>query len=93
MILCNPSILQCYRLISLAGQTALHVAIERRSAKFVQMLVKKGADVHAKACGKFFQPNQEMCFYFGRLNFCRTDIILTTIYTVEMLKYQFSTST
>uniref|UniRef100_A0A8C1SUP5 Transient receptor potential cation channel, subfamily V, member 1 n=1 Tax=Cyprinus carpio TaxID=7962 RepID=A0A8C1SUP5_CYPCA len=31
------------------GQTALHVAIERRSAKFVQMLVKKGADVHAKA--------------------------------------------
>ncbi|XP_067294440.1 transient receptor potential cation channel subfamily V member 1 [Pseudorasbora parva] len=49
------------------GQTALHVAIERRSAKFVQILVKKGADVHAKACGKFFQPNQEMCFYFGEL--------------------------
>uniref|UniRef100_A0A8C2C1Z4 Transient receptor potential cation channel, subfamily V, member 1 n=1 Tax=Cyprinus carpio TaxID=7962 RepID=A0A8C2C1Z4_CYPCA len=49
------------------GQTALHVAIERRSAKFVQMLVKKGADVHAKACGKFFQPNQETCFYFGEL--------------------------
>uniref|UniRef100_A0A8C1IXN0 Transient receptor potential cation channel, subfamily V, member 1 n=1 Tax=Cyprinus carpio TaxID=7962 RepID=A0A8C1IXN0_CYPCA len=49
------------------GQTALHVAIERRSAKFVQMLVQKGADVHAKACGKFFQPNQETCFYFGEL--------------------------
>ncbi|XP_016326774.1 transient receptor potential cation channel subfamily V member 1-like [Sinocyclocheilus anshuiensis] len=49
------------------GQTALHVAIEQRSAKFVQMLVKKGADVHAKACGKFFQPNQETCFYFGEL--------------------------
>lgn len=49
------------------GQTALHVAIERRSAKFVQMLVKKGADVHAKACGKFFQPNEGMCFYFGEL--------------------------
>ncbi|KAI7812786.1 transient receptor potential cation channel subfamily V member 1 [Triplophysa rosa] len=49
------------------GQTALHVAIERRSAKFVQMLVKKGADVHAKACGKFFQPNERMCFYFGEL--------------------------
>ncbi|XP_005165384.2 transient receptor potential cation channel subfamily V member 1 isoform X1 [Danio rerio] len=49
------------------GQTALHVAIERRSMKFVQMLVKKGADVHAKACGKFFQPNQKMCFYFGEL--------------------------
>ncbi|TRY94452.1 hypothetical protein DNTS_011372 [Danionella cerebrum] len=49
------------------GQTALHVAIERRSMKFVQMLVQKGADVHARACGKFFQPNQEMCFYFGEL--------------------------
>uniref|UniRef100_A0A672RJ94 Transient receptor potential cation channel subfamily V member 1-like n=1 Tax=Sinocyclocheilus grahami TaxID=75366 RepID=A0A672RJ94_SINGR len=49
------------------GQTALHVAIEQRSANFVQMLVKKGADVHAKACGKFFQPNQETCFYFGEL--------------------------
>ncbi|KAL1274846.1 hypothetical protein QQF64_027660 [Cirrhinus molitorella] len=49
------------------GQTALHVAIERRSATFVEMLVKKGADVHAKACGKFFQPNQGTCFYFGEL--------------------------
>ncbi|KAF4113039.1 transient receptor potential cation channel subfamily V member 1 [Onychostoma macrolepis] len=49
------------------GQTALHVAIERRSAKFVKMLVKKGADVHAKACGKFFQPNQKTSFYFGEL--------------------------
>ncbi|XP_051552565.1 transient receptor potential cation channel subfamily V member 1 isoform X2 [Myxocyprinus asiaticus] len=49
------------------GQTALHVAIERRSAKFVEMLVKKGADVHTKACGTFFQPNKSMCFYFGEL--------------------------
>ncbi|XP_073697546.1 transient receptor potential cation channel subfamily V member 1-like [Garra rufa] len=49
------------------GQTALHVAIEQRSLKFVEMLVKKGADVHAKACGKFFQPNQKTCFYFGEL--------------------------
>ncbi|XP_051531020.1 transient receptor potential cation channel subfamily V member 1-like [Myxocyprinus asiaticus] len=49
------------------GQTALHVAIERRSAKFVKMLVMKGADVHAKACGTFFQPNKGMCFYFGEL--------------------------
>uniref|UniRef100_A0A8C2HRF7 Transient receptor potential cation channel, subfamily V, member 1 n=1 Tax=Cyprinus carpio TaxID=7962 RepID=A0A8C2HRF7_CYPCA len=52
------------------GQTALHVAIERRSAKFVQMLVQKGADVHAKACGKFFQPNQETCFYFVYIPLC-----------------------
>lgn len=55
--------------LRVTGQTALHVAIERRSAKFVQMLVKKGADVHAMACGKFFQPSEGMCFYFGR-SFC-----------------------
>ncbi|KAI2664484.1 Transient receptor potential cation channel subfamily V member 1 [Labeo rohita] len=55
------------RLTDSQCQTALHVAIEQRSAKFVEMLVKKGADVHAKACGKFFQPNQKTCFYFGEL--------------------------
>lgn len=71
------------------GQTALHVAIERRSAKFVQMLVKKGADVHAKACGKFFQPNEGMCFYFGNYtahhqqNHCIQGIIFDTVEKVE----------
>uniref|UniRef100_A0A668RGC1 Ion transport domain-containing protein n=1 Tax=Oreochromis aureus TaxID=47969 RepID=A0A668RGC1_OREAU len=37
------------------GQTALHVAIERRSFEHVKLLVQKGADVQAKANGKFFQ--------------------------------------
>ncbi|KAM9384394.1 transient receptor potential cation channel subfamily V member 1 isoform 2-T3 [Pholidichthys leucotaenia] len=49
------------------GQTALHIAIERRSLSYVQLLVSKGADVHAKACGKFFQPHDGTNFYFGEL--------------------------
>ncbi|KAL4608785.1 transient receptor potential cation channel subfamily V member 1-like [Arapaima gigas] len=49
------------------GHTALHVAIERRSRYFIKLLIQKGADVHAKACGKFFQPHDEPSFYFGRL--------------------------
>ncbi|XP_041864248.1 transient receptor potential cation channel subfamily V member 1 [Melanotaenia boesemani] len=49
------------------GQTALHIAIERRSITYVQLLVKKGADVHARACGKFFQPHDGPYFYFGEL--------------------------
>lgn len=50
-----------------AGQTALHVAIERRSVSYVKLLVNKGADVHARACGKFFQPHDGPNFYFGDL--------------------------
>ncbi|XP_014867811.1 PREDICTED: transient receptor potential cation channel subfamily V member 1-like isoform X2 [Poecilia mexicana] len=49
------------------GQTALHIAIERRSMFYVKLLVSKGADVHAKACGKFFQPHNGPNFYFGEL--------------------------
>ncbi|XP_067463620.1 transient receptor potential cation channel subfamily V member 1 [Thunnus thynnus] len=49
------------------GQTALHIAIERRSIPYVSLLVSKGADVHAKACGKFFQPHDGPNFYFGEL--------------------------
>ncbi|XP_024132414.1 transient receptor potential cation channel subfamily V member 1 [Oryzias melastigma] len=52
----------CYK-----GQTALHVAIERRSLDLVKLLVQKGADVQAKAEGTFFQNNGEMGFYFGEL--------------------------
>lgn len=51
--------------VTLAGQTALHVAIERRSVSYVKLLVSKGADVHARACGKFFQPHDGPNFYFG----------------------------
>lgn len=49
------------------GQTALHIAIERRSICYVKLLVSKGADVHAKACGTFFQPHDAPNFYFGEL--------------------------
>lgn len=49
------------------GQTALHIAIERRSLPYVKLLVSKGADVHVKACGTFFQPHRGPNFYFGEL--------------------------
>ncbi|OCT77127.1 transient receptor potential cation channel subfamily V member 4 [Xenopus laevis] len=50
------------------GQTALHIAIERRCKHYVELLVEKGADVHAQACGLFFQPKDEGgYFYFGEL--------------------------
>ncbi|XP_042269846.1 transient receptor potential cation channel subfamily V member 1-like isoform X2 [Thunnus maccoyii] len=49
------------------GQTALHVAIERRSFGHVKLLVQKGADVQAKANGKFFQRKAGLGFYFGEL--------------------------
>ncbi|KAF3841306.1 hypothetical protein F7725_007168 [Dissostichus mawsoni] len=48
-------------------QTALHIAIERRSLSYVELLLSKGADVHAKACGTFFQPHDGPNFYFGEL--------------------------
>ncbi|XP_048121416.1 transient receptor potential cation channel subfamily V member 1-like isoform X5 [Alosa alosa] len=49
------------------GQSALHIAIERRSLHFVKRLVQKGAYVQAKAHGKFFQLNTKPGFYFGEL--------------------------
>ncbi|KAG9269105.1 transient receptor potential cation channel subfamily V member 4 [Astyanax mexicanus] len=50
------------------GQTALHIAIERRCKQYVELLVEKGADVHAQASGRFFQPRDEGgYFYFGEL--------------------------
>ncbi|XP_072248139.1 transient receptor potential cation channel subfamily V member 1-like [Leuresthes tenuis] len=53
---------RCYK-----GQTALHIAIERRSFELVKLLVQKGADVQAKANGTFFQRNAGLGFYFGEL--------------------------
>ncbi|XP_035496814.1 transient receptor potential cation channel subfamily V member 4 [Scophthalmus maximus] len=50
------------------GQTALHIAIERRCKQYVELLVENGADVHAQARGRFFQPKDEGgYFYFGEL--------------------------
>lgn len=48
-----------------SGQSPLHVAIERRSLHFVKLLVQKGANVQAKACGEFFQLKTRPGFYFG----------------------------
>lgn len=54
-------------MLSPAGQTALHIAIERRCKQYVELLVEKGADVHAQARGRFFQPRDEGgYFYFGK---------------------------
>uniref|UniRef100_A0A8C6VDQ2 Ion transport domain-containing protein n=1 Tax=Naja naja TaxID=35670 RepID=A0A8C6VDQ2_NAJNA len=50
------------------GQTALHIAIEKRKYEFVKLLVENGADVHAKASGLLFQKGyKEAHFYFGEL--------------------------
>ncbi|KAL2095774.1 hypothetical protein ACEWY4_007922 [Coilia grayii] len=49
------------------GQSALHIAIERRNLHFVKLLVQKGANVQAKAYGKFFQLKTRHGFYFGEL--------------------------
>ncbi|XP_029468094.1 transient receptor potential cation channel subfamily V member 3-like isoform X2 [Rhinatrema bivittatum] len=49
------------------GQTALHIAIERKQVKMVELLVSKGANVSAKAQGVFFQISKTRndWFYFG----------------------------
>ncbi|XP_041576076.1 transient receptor potential cation channel subfamily V member 2 isoform X2 [Taeniopygia guttata] len=50
------------------GQTALHIAIEKRSLEMVKLLVEHGADVHARAHGEFFRKKKEgVYFYFGEL--------------------------
>ncbi|KAM5180233.1 transient receptor potential cation channel subfamily V member 1-like isoform 1-T4 [Mantella aurantiaca] len=50
------------------GETALHIAIEKRSFQLVQLLMKHKADVHAKAEGTFFQKKKKgISFYFGEL--------------------------
>lgn len=54
--------------LSLVGQTALHIAIERRNMYLVKLLVQNGADVHARACGEFFRKIKgKPGFYFGRI--------------------------
>ncbi|XP_072289226.1 transient receptor potential cation channel subfamily V member 4 [Eucyclogobius newberryi] len=57
-----------FRDVFYRGQTALHIAIERRCKQYVKLLVEQGADVHAQARGRFFQPRDEGgYFYFGEL--------------------------
>ncbi|XP_045629352.1 transient receptor potential cation channel subfamily V member 1 isoform X3 [Ursus americanus] len=48
------------------GQTALHIAIERRNMALVTLLVENGADVQAAANGDFFKKTKgRPGFYFG----------------------------
>ncbi|XP_069801120.1 transient receptor potential cation channel subfamily V member 3-like [Dendropsophus ebraccatus] len=48
------------------GQTALHIAIERRQSEIVKYLLKEGADVNVHANGRFFNPkSRKDGFYFG----------------------------
>ncbi|KAM4048345.1 transient receptor potential cation channel subfamily V member 3-like isoform 2-T2 [Anomaloglossus baeobatrachus] len=48
------------------GQTALHIAIERRQNKIVKYLLDKGAKVNVRAQGLFFNPkSRNNGFYFG----------------------------
>ncbi|KAM5216174.1 transient receptor potential cation channel subfamily V member 1 isoform 2-T3 [Hipposideros larvatus] len=50
------------------GQTALHIAIERRNMPLVTLLVENGADVQAAANGDFFKKIEgRPGFYFGEL--------------------------
>ncbi|KAM6402853.1 transient receptor potential cation channel subfamily V member 2-like isoform 2-T2 [Rhynochetos jubatus] len=62
--LVNAACSDCYY----RGQTALHIAIEKRSLDLVKLLVENGADVHARAHGEFFKKKKEgVYFYFGEL--------------------------
>uniref|UniRef100_A0A8D0KV98 Transient receptor potential cation channel subfamily V member 2 n=1 Tax=Strix occidentalis caurina TaxID=311401 RepID=A0A8D0KV98_STROC len=62
--LVNVACSDCYY----RGQTALHIAIEKRSLDLVKLLVENGADVHARAHGEFFRKKKEgVYFYFGEL--------------------------
>ncbi|XP_069767788.1 transient receptor potential cation channel subfamily V member 3-like isoform X2 [Narcine bancroftii] len=50
------------------GQTALHIAIERRCQDIVCLLLEKGADVNVRATGQFFKMSRKRRgFYFGEL--------------------------
>ncbi|XP_057571623.1 transient receptor potential cation channel subfamily V member 1 [Hippopotamus amphibius kiboko] len=50
------------------GQTALHIAIERRNMALVTLLVENGAQVQAAANGDFFKKTKgRPGFYFGEL--------------------------
>uniref|UniRef100_A0A8C5QVN5 Transient receptor potential cation channel subfamily V member 2 n=1 Tax=Leptobrachium leishanense TaxID=445787 RepID=A0A8C5QVN5_9ANUR len=50
------------------GQTALHIAIEKRNIELVKLLIQNKADVHATADGEFFQKKKKgVSCYFGEL--------------------------
>ena len=41
------------------GESALHIAIINENPQMVKLLLKNGADVHQRACGKFFCPEDQ----------------------------------
>ncbi len=41
------------------GEAPLHIAIVNEDPAMVKFLLLKGADVHQKACGKFFCPDDQ----------------------------------
>ncbi|XP_068126852.1 transient receptor potential cation channel subfamily V member 3-like isoform X1 [Hyperolius riggenbachi] len=48
------------------GQTALHIAIERRQLLIAKKLIEKGANINVRAEGRFFHPKDKNGgFYFG----------------------------
>ncbi|KAM4044071.1 transient receptor potential cation channel subfamily V member 1-like isoform 1-T5 [Anomaloglossus baeobatrachus] len=50
------------------GQTALHIAIEKRNLDLVKLLMENKARVHVTADGLFFQQKKKgVSFYFGEL--------------------------
>lgn len=63
--------LSCCVSFALSGQTALHIAIERRCKQYVELLVEQGADVHAQARGRFFQPRDEGGYFYFGIDPCR----------------------
>lgn len=66
-----------------SGQTALHIAIEKRKMHYAELLIEKRANVHARACGTFFKADGEKCFYFGK---CWKDIMFFVVFAVEVQK-------
>ncbi|XP_075710499.1 transient receptor potential cation channel subfamily V member 1-like isoform X2 [Rhinoderma darwinii] len=50
------------------GQTALHIAVEKRNLNLVKLLMENEANVNASAKGLFFQQKKKgVSFYFGEL--------------------------
>lgn len=44
---------------SCAGESILHIAIVNEDPAMVKFLLDNGADVHERACGNFFSPDDQ----------------------------------
>ncbi|KAE8622003.1 hypothetical protein XENTR_v10005060 [Xenopus tropicalis] len=73
------------------GQTALHIAIERRNMDLVELLLQHGADVHARADGEFFRKAKGKAgFYFGELPLSLAACTNQTAMVQYLLQNQYS---